>query len=124
MRRARRGKKPEELAEGLESDSSSSRPYVAFVRFWDRGFSWFVVFGWDGVWGGGEAVSFLSGQFLFLWVLAIDIKSCLYTVRTSTGRLLRLTVHQNFASLPLVMTAPSLSGPRDVRTRLKAPISF
>ena len=37
---------------------------------------------------------------------------------------IQLTVHQNFASFPLVMTAPSLSGPSVVLTRLKAAISF
>ena len=44
--------------------------------------------------------------------------------RDRKNQKIQLTVHQNFASFPLVITAPSLSGPRVVLTRLKAAISF
>lgn len=38
--------------------------------------------------------------------------------------LLQLTVHQNLASLPLVMIAPSVEVPRSSRALLKAPMIF
>jgi hypothetical protein len=99
---ASRGKKPSLLAEGLVSDSSSSRPYdEERVR---------------------TTLITKTPHPTHPYILRAPSPPP-STNHQSNSSSTQLTVHQNFAPSPLVTTAPSLSGPSVVRTRLKALIS-